>query len=297
MPAAVDRHARAAEHHEHGSRPRTTPRCPCHDQLRFDAVDRADPRRRTPGSRCSTPPTRWWSGSRGGWSRCTPCRATDLVATLTPVPDAGAADAGCRRSSARRGSSWHFHDGRVVHRSASATRPSRRPASSRPTRTSAAGWSSSGRRSTGSRRTTPVTGHPHDPFKRLDVLPSSRHVVVSLGGTVLADTTRAVALYETQLPVRWYVPRGRRTPGPADPERRHLGVRLQGSGDVLLAGLRRRRGRDRHRLDLRRPAARGRGGARTTCASTPSAPTSRVDGVEVPRPDTLWRSRRSAGLA
>lgn len=52
----------------------------------------------------------------------------------------------------------------------------------------------------------PVTGHPHDPFKRIDLLPSDRHVVVRLGGTVLADTRRAVALHETHLPVRWYVP-------------------------------------------------------------------------------------------
>lgn len=52
----------------------------------------------------------------------------------------------------------------------------------------------------------PVTGHPHDPFKRIDLLPSDRHVVVSLAGTVLADTRRAVALHETHIPVRWYVP-------------------------------------------------------------------------------------------
>ena len=31
----------------------------------------------------------------------------------------------------------------------------------------------------------PVIGHPHDPFKRIDLLPSDRHVVVRLGGTVL----------------------------------------------------------------------------------------------------------------
>lgn len=49
-------------------------------------------------------------------------------------------------------------------------------------------------------------GHPHDPFKRIDTLKSSRHVVVALDGTVLADTTRAVALHETHLPVRWYIP-------------------------------------------------------------------------------------------
>ncbi|WP_392544972.1 DUF427 domain-containing protein [Oryzobacter telluris] len=52
----------------------------------------------------------------------------------------------------------------------------------------------------------PVTGHPHDPFKRIDLLPSDRHVVVSLDGTVLADTRRAIALFETHIPVRWYVP-------------------------------------------------------------------------------------------
>ena len=54
---------------------------------------------------------------------------------------------------------------------------------------------------------TPVTGHPHDPFKRIDVLPTAGVSSSPSAGTVLADTTRAVALYETRLPVRWYVPR------------------------------------------------------------------------------------------
>ena len=53
----------------------------------------------------------------------------------------------------------------------------------------------------------PAVGHPHDPFKRIDTLPSSRHVVVSLDGTVLADSREAVALLETHLPIRWYLPR------------------------------------------------------------------------------------------
>jgi uncharacterized protein (DUF427 family) len=52
-----------------------------------------------------------------------------------------------------------------------------------------------------------VTGHPHDPFKRIDALPSSRHVQVRLDGHLLADSHQAVALYETHIPVRWYVPR------------------------------------------------------------------------------------------
>ncbi len=52
-----------------------------------------------------------------------------------------------------------------------------------------------------------VIGHPHDPFKRIDVLRSDRRIVVSHGGQVLADSRRAMALYETSLPTRWYLPR------------------------------------------------------------------------------------------
>lgn len=53
----------------------------------------------------------------------------------------------------------------------------------------------------------PGLGHPHDPFKRIDTLRSSRRVVVSLDGTVLADSRQPVALLETGLPTRWYLPR------------------------------------------------------------------------------------------
>jgi len=52
-----------------------------------------------------------------------------------------------------------------------------------------------------------VMGHPHDPFGRIDVLRSSRHVVVSSDGVVLADSTRPALLFETSLPNRYYLPR------------------------------------------------------------------------------------------
>jgi uncharacterized protein (DUF427 family) len=52
-----------------------------------------------------------------------------------------------------------------------------------------------------------VVSHPHDPFARIDVRRSDRHVRVDLGGAVLAESTRPVALFETGLPVRWYLPR------------------------------------------------------------------------------------------
>lgn len=52
-----------------------------------------------------------------------------------------------------------------------------------------------------------VYAHPHDPFHRIDCLTSTRHVVVRLGDTVLADTRRPVLLQETNLQNRWYIPR------------------------------------------------------------------------------------------
>jgi uncharacterized protein (DUF427 family) len=49
--------------------------------------------------------------------------------------------------------------------------------------------------------------HPRDPYKRIDVLRSSRHVQVILGGETVADTHRPSLLFETHLPVRYYIPR------------------------------------------------------------------------------------------
>jgi uncharacterized protein (DUF427 family) len=48
--------------------------------------------------------------------------------------------------------------------------------------------------------------HPRDPYHRVDVLDSSRHVRVLVDGEVLAETRRAKALFESGLPTRWYVP-------------------------------------------------------------------------------------------
>jgi uncharacterized protein (DUF427 family) len=49
--------------------------------------------------------------------------------------------------------------------------------------------------------------HPRDPYHRVDVLPTSRHIRVSLEGEVLAESERAMALFESNLPTRWYLPR------------------------------------------------------------------------------------------
>jgi len=49
--------------------------------------------------------------------------------------------------------------------------------------------------------------HARDPYHRVDVLNSSRHVRVFMDGEVLADSQRPRLLFETGLPTRYYLPR------------------------------------------------------------------------------------------
>lgn len=52
-----------------------------------------------------------------------------------------------------------------------------------------------------------LAGHPRDPYHRVDIRPSSRHVRVERDGMVLAESDRPVLVFETGLPVRFYLPR------------------------------------------------------------------------------------------
>ena len=52
-----------------------------------------------------------------------------------------------------------------------------------------------------------VFTHPRDPYTRVDILASSRHVRVELGGTTVAESTGTRMLFETGLPVRYYLPK------------------------------------------------------------------------------------------
>ena len=51
-----------------------------------------------------------------------------------------------------------------------------------------------------------VYAHPRDPYHRVDIYPTSRHVRVLLDGECIADSTRVTALFETGHPPRWYFP-------------------------------------------------------------------------------------------
>jgi uncharacterized protein (DUF427 family) len=52
-----------------------------------------------------------------------------------------------------------------------------------------------------------VFTHPRDPYTRVDILPSSRHVRVEVDGVTVAESTSPRLLFETGLPVRYYLPK------------------------------------------------------------------------------------------
>ena len=52
-----------------------------------------------------------------------------------------------------------------------------------------------------------ILGHAADPYHRIDIRRTSRHLVVRDGDLVVADTDAPLVLYESGFAPRWYVPR------------------------------------------------------------------------------------------
>ncbi|MEU4315054.1 DUF427 domain-containing protein [Nocardia sp. NPDC024068] len=52
----------------------------------------------------------------------------------------------------------------------------------------------------------PVYVHPRNPYSRVDILASSRHIRVDIDGVTVADSRTPRILFETGLPARYYLP-------------------------------------------------------------------------------------------
>ena len=52
-----------------------------------------------------------------------------------------------------------------------------------------------------------VFTHPRDPYTRVDILPSSRHVRIEVDGVTIAESAKPTLLFETGLPLRYYLPK------------------------------------------------------------------------------------------
>ena len=98
--------------------------------------------------------------------------------------------------------------------------------------------------------------HARDPYKRVDSLPSSRHVRIERDGVLLAETRRPVLLFETGIDDPLLPPSRGRLDGRPARVRHRQPVPVQGPRLLLLRPDRRRAGA-RHRLDIHVPGARG----------------------------------------
>ena len=49
--------------------------------------------------------------------------------------------------------------------------------------------------------------HVRSPYTRIDILPSSRHIRIEVEGTTIAESNNARLLFETGLPIRYYIPK------------------------------------------------------------------------------------------
>ena len=92
--------------------------------------------------------------------------------------------------------------------------------------------------------------HPRDPFHRVDIVHSSRHVRVELDGRVLAETTSPYLLFEPPLPVRYYFALGDVSTDLLAPS--ELTTRCAYKGEATYFSV----PGTRHRLGLPRTAAR-----------------------------------------
>ena len=79
--------------------------------------------------------------------------------------------------------------------------------STRRTRSYVTPSGSSGRRWMPRSRRTTSLHPPRNPYTRIDILSSSRHIRAELEGTTIAETTKPTLLFETGLVTRYYVPK------------------------------------------------------------------------------------------
>ena len=79
-----------------------------------------------------------------------------------------------------------------------------------------------------------VSVHPRCPYTRVDALRSTREVRVELGGTVLAESSSPVLVFETGLPTRYYLNRTALVLEHLTPEPHRDRMPLQGNDKRVL---------------------------------------------------------------
>lgn len=129
--------------------------------------------------------------------------------------------------------------------------------------------------------------HARSPYVRVDILPSSRAVRVMLGGVEVAHSTRARFLFETGLPVRYYLPREDVRMDLLTPSDSHTQCPYKGTASYLAAEI------DGQRFEdivwsYPDPVVESERIREYLCFYNEKVDAISVDGVEQPKPVTKW---------
>ena len=117
--------------------------------------------------------------------------------------------------------------------------------------------------------------------------PSDRHVRVSLDGELIAETRRAMALFETGLPTRWYMPR-EDVSARLQPSATTTYCPYKGTAGVLLDRAGGGQARHRSHLVLRRALGGNVTRVRDLLCFFNEKVDIELDGELQPRPESPW---------
>ena len=129
--------------------------------------------------------------------------------------------------------------------------------------------------------------HARDPHVRIDVLGSNRPLEVILGGEVIASTTKACFLFETGLPVRYYIPPEDVRRDLLDPSESRSACPYKGTAGYFSAKV---GGQSYENIvwSYPDPLPEVAGIKGLLCFFNEKVDAIRLDGQELPRPRTKW---------
>ena len=79
---------------------------------------------------------------------------------------------------------------------------------------------------------TPIYVHPKDPYKRIEILPSSRTITAKVDGVTIAESSNNMFLFETTLRTRFYMPKTAVSVVPAPRNSTYLKLALSLTGTL-----------------------------------------------------------------
>lgn len=129
--------------------------------------------------------------------------------------------------------------------------------------------------------------HPHDPYHRIDVLESRRHVRVVISGENVAESDKPILLFETGLPTRYYLPKLDVRMDLLEPSNTVTGCAYKGEAQYYSV-----RVDDKVATDIawyyRYPTTETAKIAGRICFFNERVDALYVDGVKQPKPKTKW---------